>query len=80
MGDVEPVVIGPNGQLYLLDGHHTFAALLDSVYGASDPTVYVNIIANYSGMSESDFLATMQANEFLLPLSRGPIVLEPVAA
>ena len=25
--DVEPVVIGPDGQLYLLDGHHTFTAL-----------------------------------------------------
>src|SRR5580700_6151418 len=41
LGDVEPVVIGPNGQLYLLDGHHTFTALLDSVWGAQNPTVYV---------------------------------------
>src|ERR1700759_2589718 len=29
--DVEPVVIGPGGKLYLLDGHHTFTALADSV-------------------------------------------------
>src|SRR5579863_4271448 len=34
VGDAEPVVIGPGGQLYLLDGHHTFTALLDSVWGA----------------------------------------------
>ena len=39
--DIEPVVIGPGGQLYLLDGHHTFTALLDSVWGADNPTVYV---------------------------------------
>ena len=29
--DIEPVVIGPGGQLYLTDGHHTFTALLDSI-------------------------------------------------
>jgi hypothetical protein len=46
LGDIEPVVIGPGGVLYLTDGHHTFTALLDSIYGASDPTVYVNVIAN----------------------------------
>ncbi|HXC29440.1 MAG TPA: ParB-like protein, partial [Stellaceae bacterium] len=77
LGDVEPVVIGPNGQLYLLDGHHTFTALLDSVWGAQNPTVYVNVIANFSGLSQSEFLATMQSDEFLLPLNDG--VPEPVS-
>ena len=46
-GDIEPVVIGPGGVLYLTDGHHTFTALQNSAYGSSDPTVYVNVIANY---------------------------------
>ena len=45
--DIEPVVIGPDGSLYLLDGHHTFTALAESIYGASDPQVYVDIVANY---------------------------------
>ena len=27
IGDIEPVVIGPGGTLYLTDGHHTFTAL-----------------------------------------------------
>ncbi len=71
LGDIEPVVIGPGGQLYLLDGHHTFTALIDSVWGASNPTVYVNVIANYSGMTESQFFSTMQSNNFLLPLNNG---------
>jgi autotransporter-associated beta strand protein len=71
LGDVEPVVIGPGGQLYLLDGHHTFTALIDSVWGASNPTVYVNVIANYSNLTTSEFYATMQANNFLLPLNNG---------
>src|ERR1700761_2631944 len=32
LGDIEPVVIGPGGKLYLTDGHHTFTALEDSAY------------------------------------------------
>jgi fibronectin-binding autotransporter adhesin len=72
LGDVEPVVIGPGGQLYLLDGHHTFTALLDSVWGSNpNLTVYVNVIANYSNLTQSEFLATMQSNDFLLPLNDG---------
>jgi len=69
--DVEPVVIGPGGKLYLLDGHHTFTALEDSIWGASNPNVFVNVIANYSDMTTSQFFATMQTNNFLLPLNNG---------
>ena len=69
--EVEPVVIGPDGQLYLLDGHHTFTALLDSSWGASNPTVYVNVVANYSGDTEEQFVAQMEANNWWLPLNNG---------
>ena len=69
IGDIEPVVIGPGGQLYLLDGHHTFTALLNSTWGASDPTVYVNVIANYSADTEAQFIQQMEANNWLLPLN-----------
>jgi autotransporter-associated beta strand protein len=69
--DIEPVVIGPGGQLYLTDGHHTFTALLNSVYGASDPTVFVNVIANYSNLTMSQFFQTMQSQNLLLPLNDG---------
>ena len=68
---IEPVVIGPGGQLYLTDGHHTFSALEDSTWGASDPTVFVNVIANYSSLTQAQFWATMQANNLLLPLNDG---------
>jgi autotransporter-associated beta strand protein len=69
--DIEPVVIGPDGKLYLLDGHHTFTALAESVWGASNPTVYVDVVANYSGMSETQFFQTLQSNNLLLPLNDG---------
>jgi autotransporter-associated beta strand protein len=68
--DIEPVVIGPDGQLYLLDGHHTFTALTDSIYGANTD-VFVDVVANYSDLSESQFFTTMQANNLLLPLNDG---------
>ena len=69
--DVEPVVIGPGGTLYLTDGHHTFTALLDSAYGPSDPNVFVNVIANLSNLTTSQFFAQMEAMNLLLPLNNG---------
>ena len=68
---IEPVVIGPGGKLYLLDGHHTFTALEDSIWGASNPTVYVDVVANYSSLTESQFFSTLQSNNLLLPLNDG---------
>jgi autotransporter-associated beta strand protein len=80
LGDVEPVVIGPGGQLYQVNGHHTFTSLQDSVYGASDPTVYVNVIANYSSDTPAQFLAALQANALVYPLNNGVVqTLTPAA-
>ncbi len=69
--DIEPVVIGPGGKLYLTDGHHTFTALINSTWGASNPTVYVDVIANYSNLTEAQFWATMQANNYVYPINDG---------
>ena len=69
--DIEPVVIGPGGQLYLTDGHHTFTALENSIYGGSNPNVFVNVIANYSNLTTSQFFAMMQSQNLLLPLNDG---------
>jgi hypothetical protein len=72
--DVEPVVIGPGGKLYLTDGHHTFTALEDSTYGASNPNVFVNVVANYSNLTMTQFFAMMQSQNLLLPLNDGVAV------
>jgi autotransporter-associated beta strand protein len=71
LGDIEPVVIGPGGVLYLTDGHHTFTALENSSFGPADPTVYVNVIANFSNLTTTQFFAQMQADDLLLPLNDG---------
>lgn len=70
---IEPVVIGPGGVLYLTNGHHTFTSLTKSIYGSANPTVYVNVIANYSNLTAEQFWAQMQASNFLLPLDNGVI-------
>ncbi len=76
LSSIEPVVIGPGGALYLTDGHHTFRALLDSAYGSTNPTVFVNVIANFSNDTQAQFLAQMEASNLLLPLNDG--VFSPV--
>jgi fibronectin-binding autotransporter adhesin len=71
LNDVEPVVIGPGGVLYLENGHHTFTSLENSIYGASDPNVFVNVIANYSNLTTAQFWAAMEANNLILPVDNG---------
>jgi autotransporter-associated beta strand protein len=76
--NIEPVVIGPGGVLYLTDGHHTFTSLLNSIYGPSNPSVYVDVIANYSNLTTAQFWTQMQASNFLLPINNGvPQTVDP---
>ena len=69
--DIEPVVIGPGGVLYQTDGHHTFRALLDSAWGASNPNVYVNVIANFSNLTTAQFWAMMEQENLVYPVNDG---------
>ncbi|AXH37144.1 hypothetical protein DVJ78_03700 [Humibacter sp. BT305] len=63
---IEPmktVVIGPGGTLYLTDGHHTLTSFLED----SGPDVHVRlrVLGNLSGLSETDFWDTMQAQKWV---------------
>ncbi len=69
--DIEPVVIGPGGILILENGHHTFTSLENSAFGATDPLVYVDVVANLSNLTTAQFWATLQADGLLLPLNDG---------
>lgn len=46
--DMKTVVIGPQGQLYLTDGHHTFTSLLESPQGGADLAMWVRVTDNFS--------------------------------
>lgn len=57
-----PVVIGPGGVPYMIDGHHTISALLYSAQ--PDKTVYGHILANWADQSPEAFWARMQAQHY----------------
>ena len=60
-GDMKTVVIGPNGTLYLTDGHHTFSAFWDADNGQNHPLkVWVKVTDNFSKLNEYDFWAQMK--------------------
>ena len=44
---------------------------MNSNYGASNPTVYVNVVANYSNLTTDQFWTQMQAGNLVLPLNEG---------
>jgi len=54
-------VIGPNGQLYLVDGHH-FARALQK-YGSK--TMWVEILADFSDLSTTAFWAKMKSKKWV---------------
>ncbi|CAM3038679.1 ParB-like protein [Janthinobacterium lividum] len=60
-GDMKTVVIGPNGTLYLTDGHHTFSAFRDADNGQNlQLKVWVKVTDNFSKLNEYDFWAQMK--------------------
>ncbi|MGK5061176.1 ParB-like protein [Janthinobacterium sp. LB3P112] len=60
-GDMKTVVIGPNGTLYLTDGHHTFSAFRDADNGQNHQLkVWVKVTDNFSKLNEYDFWAQMK--------------------
>ena len=60
-GDMKTVVIGPNGALYLTDGHHTFSAFWDADNGQNHQLkVWVKVTDNFSKLNEYDFWAQMK--------------------
>ncbi|MFM2086384.1 MAG: hypothetical protein RLZZ237_1253 [Pseudomonadota bacterium] len=59
--DMKTVVIGPNGTLYLTDGHHTFTSFWDADNGQNHQLkVWVKVTDNFSQLNEYDFWAQMK--------------------
>lgn len=58
-----PIVIGPGGAAWMVDGHHTLCALL--VADVSDKTAYGRIIANWSELPVSEFWRRMRASNYV---------------
>lgn len=65
----EPIVIGPNGEFYIIDHHHLATALnisqVESTYGI--------ILENKSGMNEADFWNYMQDKNWIYPVDENGV-------
>jgi hypothetical protein len=59
---MKTVVIGPRGQLYLTDGHHTFTSFWETPDGGPTLHVRARVEGNLSNLSTADFWREMQAH------------------
>jgi hypothetical protein len=63
---MKSAVIGPEGKLYLTDGHHSFTSYYETPDGGQDMKVWVRVLANFSNSkSMDDFWAKMKANNYV---------------
>ncbi|RUO37504.1 hypothetical protein CWE13_05975 [Aliidiomarina shirensis] len=63
LNDMKTAVVGPGGQLYLTDGHHTFSTFYEMPEGGAGFKVNVVITHNQSELSETEFWRWMQQNQ-----------------
>ena len=60
--EMKTVVVGPEGQLYLTDGHHTFTTLWQQPEGGATLQMWVKVTDNFSDSPDlSSFWQRMQA-------------------
>ncbi|TBR43895.1 hypothetical protein CBF23_003975 [Marinomonas agarivorans] len=46
--DINTVIVGPDGKLYLTDGHHSFSTFFDMKEGGANLPVYIRVQENWS--------------------------------
>ena len=60
--EMKTVVVGPEGQLYLTDGHHTFTTLWEQPEGGAKLQMWVKVTDNFSDSADlASFWQRMQA-------------------
>lgn len=62
---MKTVVVGPRGELYLTDGHHTLTSFYETPDGGPDMHVRLRVLGNLSNLSESAFWAEMEKNKWV---------------
>lgn len=58
--DMKTAVVGPGGQLFLTDGHHTYTSFNELADGGPTLNARVIVTDNFSTLSEPDFWARMR--------------------
>jgi hypothetical protein len=62
---MKTVVIGPGGEPFLTDGHHTLTAFFETADGGANLHVRLRVLANFSTLTRQDFWAQMEANKWV---------------
>ncbi|MFF4339391.1 ParB-like protein [Kitasatospora sp. NPDC001540] len=62
---MKTVVIGPGGEPFLTDGHHTLTSFYETPDGGADLHVRLRVLANLSTLTRQDFWARMQAEKWV---------------
>lgn len=60
-GEMKTVVVGPQGKLFLTDGHHTFTVLMEHPKGGENLNMWVRVTDNFSDSADmADFWRRME--------------------
>ncbi|MFE2495827.1 ParB/Srx family N-terminal domain-containing protein [Streptomyces scopuliridis] len=62
---MKTVVIGPGGELYLTDGHHTLTSFLETPDGGPKMHIRLRVTGNLSGLSPAAFWQAMQEKKWV---------------
>ncbi|NBH03590.1 chromosome partitioning protein ParB [Amycolatopsis sp. SID8362] len=62
---MKTVVIGPGGEPFLTDGHHTLTSFAETPDGGLNLHVRLRVLANYSTLTRQDFWARMQEHKWV---------------
>lgn len=63
--DMKTLVVGPYGEPYLTDGHHTFTSLWEAVSGGPQTKIYVRVQDNLSTLSRAAFFRTLRERKLV---------------
>jgi hypothetical protein len=65
IAEMKTAVVGPGGELYLTDGHHTLTSFLESPDGGSGMHLRVRITDDLSDLSNAEFWKTMEKKKYV---------------
>lgn len=66
LSTMKSAVIGPQGKLYLTDGHHSFTSYWETADGGQNMKVWVRVLANFSNAkSSTEFWDKMKASKYV---------------
>jgi hypothetical protein len=65
MAPMKTVVIGPGGEPFLTDGHHTLTAFAETPDGGLNLHVRLRVLANFSRLSSNAFWSAMEDHQWV---------------